>query len=220
MTTNTTPTTTASNKTALHLAAEALRAAEKKTADALRAVDAHVAILRAQSIQARESKSKMYDAFHAMAVQGWIVVDLRRSCESYDREHLRALTERNLCGDLLDRAALNDFGRKSSPEDLEYAAVRFNAAQQVLDAIQKGEPAEKRKRDGRALHEAEAEQRRLKAAYEAGKSAYEGENEKVGELDQRYNELHAAMAECGRAEDECRKALRLAARAYGKEVTA
>ncbi len=212
-------TTNTSTKDALHQAAEALRKAEQAAAEAQRKLDEHTSVLRQHSQHALATKMKMYDAFYEKAVFSWKLYDLQNSCENYDREHNRAMAERNLSGDLLDEAAKKDFGHNSVPEDLERAAVRFNAAQQVLDTLQRGEVAEKRKRDGRALFEAEAEYRRLEAAYQSKKGEYEGERSEVEALDTKWNELRGSVQLCYEVVDQCQKELRKAARAYGKEVT-
>jgi len=219
--TTTDTTTTTTNHQALLQAAQDLRNAQAAARAAERRFDDKLPEVRQENVKALADKNSMYDAFSKMAVQSHEVERLRSAVENFDAEHNRAKGERNQAGDQLDHIAehLSSESLNYSSVDLERAAVRFNAAQAVLDQLEKGPVQAKRRADAVAWRQAEAKYAELKAAYQAKKVVFETQTEVARQQDDAWNVLRGERQQCWHHVDECRKALRLAARAFAGEQT-
>jgi hypothetical protein len=201
---------------ALKQAAQNLREAQAAYIAADRRVEAKLPEVRQENIKALADKNSMYDAFHVMAVQSHEVERLRSAVENFDNEHNRAKQERNQAGDQLDHIAehLSGEGLSYSMADLERAAVRFNAAQAVLDQLEKGPVQAQRRADAVAWRQAEAKYAELKAAYEAKKVVFETQTEAAKNAEDVWSQIQGERMLCAVNIDACRKALRIAARAF------
>lgn len=201
---------------ALKQAAQNLREAQAAYIAADRRVAAKLPEVRQENIKAQADKYSMYDAFHAMAVQSHEVERLRSAVENFDAEHDRAKQERNQAGDQLDHIAehFSSGSLNYSMADLERAAVRFDAAQTVLDQLEKGPVQAQRRADAVAWRQAEAKYAELKAAYEAKKLVFETQTEAARNVEDAWSRIQGDRVQCAMNIDACRKALRIAARAF------
>lgn len=211
--------TTCPARQALDNAAADLRAAGAEILRAERAVTAKKVELRLLYIKAREDRDAMFSAFHAFALLGSELKRLKFEVESYDTEHERALRERNQAGDELDRAArVQGTDRMHSPEELARAAVRFTAAQQVLDQLQSKEAVAKRRKDAVELRQAESAIEELERLYRQKDATQKASRESAEVADSEWNVLRNELLKAIQAEDACKKALRLASIVYTASV--
>jgi hypothetical protein len=200
---------------------EALR----HTGEELHAADAALREAEAQFTQSeiefaqlsREAlalKGNWYDAFIKAAELSWRVNDLAQAIDRYNTDKKRALTERNLAGDDLDRVARLQGSDGYGVDDLERAAIRYAAAQKVLDCFQRGSELEKFRQNNIALKEASAELTTLDADTAAKKAVFDAETVKETEGNDRMEVWRGTVVRCYQEFDRCQKALRQAALAY------
>lgn len=215
----TTNDTTCPARQALDKAAADLRHAGSEILRAERAMTAKKIELRLLNIKAQEDRDAMFSAFHAFALLGNELRRLKFEVESYDVEHARALKERNQAGDELDRAAsVQGTSRMHSPDELARAAVRFTAAQQVLDQLQSKEAVAKRRKDALELRQAESAIEELERLYKQKDAVEKSSRETALVADSEWNVLRNEWLKAMQAEDACKKALRLASIVYTASV--
>lgn len=215
----TTNDTTCPARQALDKAAADLRNACSEILRAERAMTAKKVELRLLYIKAREDRDAMFSAFHAFALLGSELQRLKFEVESYDTEHERALRERNQAGDELDRAArVQGTDRMHSTEELARAAVRFTAAQQVLDQLQSKEAVAKRRKDAVELRQAESAIQELERLYRQKDDTQKASRESAQLADSQWNVLRNDWLKAMQVEDACKKALRLASIVYTASV--
>ncbi len=218
LTTNTTsPCDTA--RDALKKAATDLRQSGANVADADRKLKAKTVDLRQLNIKALADRTAMFDAFYAYAVLGQEIKRLQFEVDSYDTEHERAKCKRNAAGDELDRAArVQGTPYMHSPDELERAAVRFAAAQHVLDLLQSKEASAKRRADAVALRQAESAIEELERLYREKDATQKASRETANHSDSEWNQLRSQWMRAMDAESECQKALRKASQDYAASV--
>lgn len=215
----TTNDTTCPARQALDKAAADLRNACSEILRAERAMTAKKIELRLLYIKAQEDRDAMFSAFHAFALLGSELQRLKFEVESYDTEHERALRERNQAGDELDRAArVQGTDRMHSSEELARAAVRFTAAQQVLDQLQSKEAVAKRRKDAVELRQAESAIQELERLYRQKDDTQKASRESAQLADSQWNVLRNDWLKAMQVEDACKKALRLASIVYTASV--
>lgn len=215
----TTNDTTCPARQALDKAAADLRNACSEILRAERAMTAKKVELRLLYIKAQEDRDAMFSAFHAFALLGSELQRLKFEVESYDTEHERALRERNQAGDELDRAArVQGTDRMHSSEELARAAVRFTAAQQVLDQLQSKEAVAKRRKDAVELRQAESAIQELERLYRQKDDTQKASRESAQLADSQWNVLRNDWLKAMQVEDACKKALRLASIVYTASV--
>ncbi len=216
---NTTHDTTCPARDALNKAAVDLRNAGSDILKAERAMKAKEVELRLFNIKAQEDRDLMFNAFHAFATLGNELRRLKFEVESYDAEHERALKERNAAGDELDRAArVQGTGRMHSEQELERAAVRFTAAQHVLDQLQSKEAVAKRRSDAVELRKAEACIDEIERRYRQSDATEKASRETARLADSEWNALRNTWIQALQAEDTCKKELRRASVVYTASV--
>jgi len=216
---STTNDTTCPARQALDKAAADLRNAGSEILKAERAMSAKKVELRLSNMKAQDDRDSMFAAFHAFATLSNELRRLKFEVESYDCEHERALRERNAAGDELDRAArVQGTGKMHSEDELARAAVRFAAAQHVLDLLQSQEAKAKRRKDVLELRQAEASIDELERLYKQSDDIEKSSRASAQVVEAEWNVLRNEWLKAMKAEDECKKALRLASLVYTASV--
>lgn len=216
---NTIATPCQASREALNQAAEALRLSGADVLQAERAMKAKEIDLRLLHIRARQDRDAMMNAFHVFVVLGQEIQRLQFEVTSYDAEHQRALKERNSAGDELDRAArMQGTPYMHSPDELERAAVRFAAAQQVLDHLQSKEATAKRRADALALRQAEEAIGEIERLYRQKDTVQKESADTARFADSQWNTLRNQWIAAMDAERECQKALRKASQNYAANI--
>lgn len=215
----TTSDTTCPARQALDKAAADLRAAGSEILRAERAQTAKKVELRLLNIKAQEDRDAMFAAFPAFALLGGELRRLKFEVDSYDAEHARALRDRNAAGDELDRAArVQGTDQMHSAEELARAAVRFTAAQQVLDQLQSKEAVAKRRKDAADLRQALSVVEELERLYRQKDATEKASRESAQVADCEWTVLRNEWLKAIEAEAKCKKALRLASIVYTASV--
>lgn len=219
ITTSNTITPCQSSREALTKAAANLRQAGVDVRSAEREMKAKEVALRLLYIKAREDRDAMMHAFHIFVALGQELQRLQFEVTSYDAEHERALKERNAAGDELDRAArVQGTPYMHSSDELERAAIRFAAAQQVLDHLQSKEATAKRRADAVALRQAESAIGELERLYRAKDSVQKESADTARFADSQWNVLRNNWIAALEAERECQKALRKASQNFAADA--
>ncbi len=216
---STTNDTTCLARQALDKAAADLRYAGSEILKAERAMSAKKIELRLLNMKAQDDRDAMFSAFHAFATLGNELRRIKFEVESYDSEHERALRERNAAGDELDRAArVQGTSKMHSQDELARAAVRFAAAQHVLDLLQSQEAKAKRRKDVVELRKAEACIDELERLYKQKDATEKSSCASAQVVEAEWNVLRNDWLKSMQVEDECKKALRLASQVYTASV--
>lgn len=212
---NTIATPCQASREALSKAASDLRQAGWAVRSAEQAMKAKEIELRLLYIKARQDRDAMMNAFHVFVVLGQEIQRLQFEVTSYDAEHQRALNERNAAGDELDRAArVQGTPYMHSPDELERAAVRFAAAQQVLDHLQSKEATAKRRADAVTLRQAEDAIGEIERLYRQKDTVQKESADTARFADSQWNTLRNQWIAALDAERECQKTLRKASQNY------